>query len=111
MAKAYPIASRTNKSFEFTGAQSGAAIWTPADGHFAVLTELLVTVTEPAVVTVFRGDTDEPSKRILHGYLPVGIDRVFADPIELGENEVLRITTSAGDCRGACGGFELPYRG
>lgn len=112
MAKEYPIGGRVSRSFAFTGAQTGAAIWTPASGHRAILKELLITVSEPAIVTIYRGDDgNDPAKRIVHGSFPVGLDRVFDDAIELGLGEVLRITTSVGDCYGACGGFELPYRG
>jgi hypothetical protein len=110
MMQSFPPAARTFKDFLLTGAQTGTAIWTPANGFYIVLTELGITLSEPAIVTIFRGNTNEAGKRILYGRFPVGIDRVFVEPVVLGKDEVLRITTNTGTCYGCCSGYELIAR-
>lgn len=85
------------KTYDWTGAVTAQAVWTPSSGKKFVLTDMYVSVTADLTLTIFD-NTDDTTNRIMKLSLKASsgfIDNRSKPFMSLAANNVLKITTSA----------------
>jgi len=97
------VASATGikKAYDWTGAVTDIAIWTPSSGKKFVVTDIVISCTAACVVTLYDS-TDDLTGRLLKGSFAQygGMVVNLAKPyVSAAANNVLKITT------GATGGY------
>lgn len=98
----------TSKDSALVGAQTNQAIWTPATGKQIFLASLTFTVDADCTVTIFRG-TNDAGKRLVNQKFKAGTGAALAylPLFRCLKNEIIKITTDAGNINLTMTGFEL----
>lgn len=96
-----------SKDVALVGAQTNAAIWTPAAGRQICLSSLTFTVDTDCTVTVFRG-TNVPGKRLINQQFKAGSGASipYVPMFRCGTDEALKVTTTAGNINITMTGIE-----
>jgi hypothetical protein len=93
------------QSFSGTGAQTSETIYTPTSGKAAAITDIIVTVSEASAITVATSEgttlIDLPANAVIGG-----IAHSFNFPVQLGEDETVTLTTSAGNVKATVYAYE-----
>ena len=102
--------NKVNKTFNLTGAQTDAIIWSPAAGKRWYITDVHYVVSAAAVVT-FEDDLVAGDSVVGIGgsyAANSGLSRSFKTPVFSGEDAAdLILTTSAGNIQGIITGYEI----
>ena len=91
--------SRVRKAKRFTGAQTAAAVWTPATGKCIVFEHIYFITDAAADIKLFIG-TDTEANDLAGGAFAANSGMTDFVPREkFAADAVIKITTSAGNCR------------